>query len=151
MSGTLGDNEVPKNIVKLLKFFIDTKRYGLVDRMALALSPESVETALYDMLRLVDSLEQRRIVVRIVADKDKEYTISCCEYSEELGYGIRGVVKEVIQGPGELVDKSIYCAPCPPKPTRTELIDFLRKVHEDITIARKASILAFGLEHGGEK
>lgn len=146
---TISEDKVPKSIVKLLKFFIDTNRYGLVDRMALALSPESVETALYDMLRLVDSLEQHRIIVKI-ATGNKEYTTSCCEYGEDLGYGMKGVVKEVIQGPGNLENKSIYCVPCPPKPTRNELAEFLEKVREDLTIARKASILAFGYESGGE-
>lgn len=150
MADTIDDIKVPKNIVKLLKFFIDTNRYGLVDRMALALSPESVETALYDMIRLVDSLKQRRIIVKIATD-NKEYTTSCCEYGEDLGYGIKGIIREVIQGPEDLRNKSIYCVPCPPKPTRSELTDFLKKVHEDLTIARKATILAFGHESGGEK
>lgn len=136
------------NIIELVRYFAKTYRYGVLDRMALAMGPESVEAALYDMLRLVDSLYARKIRVKIVTEDNKEYSsISCCEYGEDLGYGIKGVVKEVHE-PKELEssykDKRIYCAPCPPIPYESEIRDFLSDVEKDPSIARKVVLLSCG-------
>ncbi len=129
------------NIIKTIKYFIDTKRYGVVDRMALAMSPESVETALYDMLRLIDSLEARSIRVKIKV-KDKDYEVKCCEYGDKLGYGIHGLVLDAERE--DLNGKNIYCMPCPPRPSVSEITSFLETVNKDPSIARKLVIKAFG-------
>ncbi len=138
-----------RNIIGLVKYFIDTKRYGVVDRMALAMGPESVEIALYDMLRLVDSLRGRSSVVKIKGG-GKTYQVRCCEIGRDLGYGIHGVVEEIIEGaPGVSIGDEVYCAPCPPRPSIDELKSFLEKVKQDPSFARKIAIASFGYK-GGE-
>lgn len=143
-----------KGIIGLIRFFVDTYRWGVVDRLALAMGAESIEAALYDMLRLVESLYGRRNRVRIKADK-KVYDTTCCEYGEDLGYGIHGVIEKVYEGNEELKGKKIYCVPCPPRPDELEIKKFLEDIKEDPSIARKIALLSFGRrehkEEGGVK
>lgn len=124
----------------------------MLDRMALAMSSESVEAALYDMLRLIDSLYARKIRVKLKTTEDqKDYTLNCCEYDGELGYGIKGVVEEVYE-PVELKNKyegkPIYCVPCPPKPYESEIRDFLSETEKDPSLARRIVLLSYGFRGG---
>ncbi len=139
-----------KDIIGLVRFFVDTNRWGVIDRMALAMGPESIEAALYDMLRLVESLYARKIRVKIDAN-DKTYEITCCEYGEDLGYGIYGEIKDVYEGPKTLMGQKIYCVPCPPRPSESEINSFLEKIREDPSIARRIALLSFGLRKGHEE
>ncbi len=141
-----------ENIVKIIKYFIETKRYGPVDRMAMAMGPEAVEIALYDMLRTISSLYGRSIVVRMRSEKDgKEFTVRCCEYDEDkrLGYGIYGDVVEVLEGQGDLKGK-IQCMPCPRPPREDEVKGFLARVREDPSYARRLVLEAFSIRERGE-
>ena len=89
-------NKYP-GIVEVMKFFIDSQRYNLVDRMAFALSPESIEQAIYDALRIVKSLESTKVYAKIKSG-DKEYILNCCDYGEGQGPGINGI----FVGPSDL-------------------------------------------------
>lgn len=139
----LGTLEEYKNIVGLIRFFVDTYRWGVVDRLALAMGPESIEAALYDMLRLIESLYTRRIKVKIRAG-EKTYNTTCCEYGEKLGYGIHGVVEEVYEGREDLRSQEIDCVPCPPRPSEREIKSFLEAIRRDPSIARKVALLSLG-------
>lgn len=136
------------NIVSIIRYFIKTQRYGPVDRMSYAMSPESVTIALYDMLRTVDSLFARSIVVELHSD-DKIYTVRCCEYDEDerLGYGIKGVAETIKAAPEDVKDKlkgkEIQCVPCPHRPSQEEIKQFLEKVEKDPSYARKIVLEAF--------
>ncbi|MCX8170335.1 MAG: hypothetical protein N3D72_04525, partial [Candidatus Methanomethyliaceae archaeon] len=54
-----------EGVISLLRFFIDDNRYSIVDRIAFALSPESAEVAVLEALRIVKSLMERAVRVRI--------------------------------------------------------------------------------------
>ncbi len=136
-----------ENIIAAIRYFIDTKRYGPVDRMAMAMGSESIEIALYDILRTIDSLYARSILVEIEKD-NKIYKIRCCEYGEDLGFGMKGKIVKIYEGPKELMGKTIYCQPCPPKPHENEIHSFLNDVQEDLSIARKIVLKAFGRRGG---
>jgi len=139
-------------IVDVVKYFIDSKRYGVVDRMALAMNSESVEVALYDMLRLIDSLMSRSVVVRLKSG-EKEYTLRCCEIGDKLGYGVHGAITKVIEGEtGYKEGDKVYCMPCPRNwPTKDEINRFLQAIAEDPFLARKIVLLAFGRRGEKEK
>ena len=137
------------NIVSIIRYFIETRRYGPVDRMAMAMGPESVETALYDILRALDTLYAKSILVKLRTQEGREYSrIRCCEYGENLGYGIKGVIEEVYDGPRELKGQETYCQPCPSKPSESEIKEFLETIDKDLSIARKTVLRAFGRRGG---
>ncbi len=54
-----------KGIVKMLRFFVQTKNFGYVDRIGNALNPEPVEVALLEALRAFRSIRESA-----PADKD---------------------------------------------------------------------------------
>jgi len=141
-------NKYP-GIVEVMKFFIDSQRYNLVDRMAFALSPESIEQAIYDALRIVKSLESTKVYAKIKSG-DKEYILNCCDYGEGQGPGINGIFLEASNK--ALEGKTGYCVPCPAKyPSQDELQSFLNSVRSDLSLARRISILAHGWKSRGEK
>lgn len=117
--------------------------------MALAMGSESVEAALYDMLRLINSLLARCIKIRLSVvrgEETKEYPLICCEYGENLGYGIKGRVLEVYEPKdlkSEYENKEIYCVPCPSIPNESEIRDFLNDVEKDPTLARKIVLMSY--------
>ena len=130
-------------IISLIQFFAETNRWGMIDRMALAMSPDSVETALYDMKRLARSLDARKIRVKIVV-REKTYELYCCEYGEDLGYGMYGHVETVLEGPKTYEGKKIYCVPCPRIPSSEETENFLNEVRKDLSLARRVALIGLG-------
>lgn len=142
------------NLVDLVRYFAKTYRYSVLDRMALAMSPESVEAALYDMLRLLNSLLARSIRVKLQVVKDKEVireysSITCCEYGRNLGYGIKGIVTEVHEPKEretEYKNETIYCVPCPLIPNESEIKEFLCDVEKDPSIARRIVLMSYGFK-----
>ncbi len=133
-------------IIGLLRFFIESGRYSIVDRIANATSPAAIKASLYEALRIANSLKARsiRIALRTKTSQgeEKTYQLQCCEYGEELGYGIQGVVEGLLEGPEDLKGARIYCIPCPPIPSEEELRGFLEKISKDVSIAKEVAILA---------
>lgn len=139
------------NLIDLIRYFVRTHRYGVLDRMALAMGPESIQAALYDMLRLVNSLSNRSIKIKLQVVKDKEVKeyspITCCEYGKDLGYGIKGTVVEVYEPKSresEYKNETIYCVPCPSIPSESEIKEFLGEVEKDPSFARRIVLVSYG-------
>jgi len=137
-------------IISLIQFFAETNRWGVVDRLATSMSPEGVETALYDMERLVRSLLPRRIKIRIKS-REKTYELYCCEYGDKLGYGIYGEVSEVLEGPSSIKNEKIFCVPCPLIPSEEEVDDFLKEVRSNPSLARRLALIGLGTRGKGEE
>lgn len=141
-----------EGIIDMLRFFAESRRLGVIDRVGLALSTDAIREALYEALRTIRALEQRRATFKLRLD-DKEYTITCCDYDElEEGQvcpsSICGRVDDVIsRDPGlqRYRNKTIWCARCPKIPDESELIKFFRVLEDPITglkLAREVSALA---------
>ena len=131
-------------IVSLLRFFAESRRYGVIDRISYALNYESVREALIDAFRIIESLKDRSITARIrvgEGSEQKEYTVRCCDYGEGEGPGINGVFVECDDE--SLKEKEGWCVPCPDKlPDEEEVKRFLEEVKRDVTIAKDVAILA---------
>lgn len=141
-----------KGVISLLRFFIDDRRYGVVDRLAFALSPESAETSILEALRIINSLRERSIRAKMRRggnEKEKEYTVICCDYGEGEGPGILGVFVEAERE--ELKNKLGYCVPCPLTPSEEELNNLIMDLRNDLTIGRRLAILAYGLREKREE
>ena len=132
-----------KEVISLLRFFVETGRYSIVDRIAYATSPSAIRASLYEALRIVRSLKAGSLTARIRVGEDKIYDhIECCEYGEDLGYGVKGLVEEIYSGSKEYKGKTIYCAPCPGIPDEAELSDFLEESDRNTDVAKEIAILA---------
>ncbi|MEM1983566.1 MAG: hypothetical protein QXZ63_07920 [Sulfolobales archaeon] len=138
-----------EGIISLLRFYIDDYRYSLVDRIAFALSPESAETAVLEALRIIKSLMERAVKVKIRTDDGKVYSLTCCDYGEGEGPGILGEFIETSKP--ELRGRRGYCVPCPLVPSSQELEEVINELRRDLTVGRKLAILAYGYRKGSEK
>lgn len=119
------------SIADLLRFFVETERYGIIDRIGNAVSPAAVKQALFEALRIVRSLKGTSKKGKV---NDKVY--ECCEY---------GDIKEGKHHPGleaAIDGKRQYCVPCPRIPSEDEVREFLEDVERDIDVAREVAILA---------
>lgn len=139
------DKQIEKKyskIIDLLRFFVETGRFSIVDRIANATSSTATMSALYEALRIVRSLTPRASRIRIVTDNGKSYEVMCCEYGEDLGVGIKGRVEKVLAGDKKLLQKTIYCVPCPILPSEDEVREFLAKAKENMEVAKEVAVLA---------
>ena len=145
----ISEEELSKKYVgtiSLLRFFIEDNRYSVVDRIAFALSPESAEVALLEALRIVRSLMERSVKVRIRTNENKFYSVVCCDYGLDEGPGITG---EFIEADSpEVKGKKGYCVPCPMLPSAEELEELISELRKDLTIGRRLAILAYGYRRG---
>lgn len=141
-----------EGIIDTLRFFAESRRLGVIDRVGLALSTDAVREALYEALRTIRALEQRKATFKLVLG-DKEYTVTCCDYDElEEGQvcpsSICGKVTSVVSGgPGlqRYINKTVWCAPCPKIPDESELNRFFQALEDPIgglKLAREVSALA---------
>lgn len=143
----MGSDYFP-GIVSLLRFFSESRRYGVIDRISYALNPESVREALIDAFRIVESLQDRAIHVKIKVkvkteegEQEKVYTVRCCDYGEGKGPGINGIFVEC-EDPS-LVGKSGWCVPCPSSlPNEEEVKRFIEAVKKDVRVAKDVALLA---------
>lgn len=124
------ESERFEKIVRMLKFYADLNYYSLIDRLAYAISPTSVEMAITDALRTLRSLWYS---AKLVKDESTDEEKRCCYYevveeSEECKIGFRV--------------KNYCCLPCPPIPSHEEVEAFLSAVRRDISVAHKTAALA---------
>jgi len=128
-------------IISLLRFFAESRRYGVIDRISYALNYESVREALTDAFRIVESLRDRAITAKIRVEGGKEYTVSCCGYGEGEGPGINGIFIECQDK--SLEGKRGWCVPCPERlPDEEEVKRFLEEVKRDPSIAKDVALLS---------
>lgn len=137
-----------KCLIELLKYFVRSRRYGIVDRIATALSAESILQALYEAVRSIESARDRAIKATIKVETRegiKRYTVTCCDYGEGEGPGITGTFEESSEK--GLIKKKGYCVPCPiciPEEVEiNKFIEIVRSGVEGLSIAKKVAILAY--------
>ena len=119
-------------LVDVLRFFVRTRSYTVVDRLGFALSPDVAREALTEALRVLRSLRGSALVVESGGRE-----VVCCEWdTPEDGrcpYGYEGVkVDGVVRGPGDLKGM-VCCVRCPPEPPE----DVVAKAFECIGDARE--------------
>jgi len=136
-------------IVDVLGVFARMGAYGLVDRIAGALTPEAVEHALYDAMRSLNALMRQAAVVKI---EDRDRPARIVDWTEKLDdpkYQLaeEGKVVEVIEGPFELRGKRIRYIRVPEYlPSQEKLNNFVSQVREKgfegLSLARRIALLA---------
>lgn len=127
-----------ETIISLLRFYIDTKQYSIVDRLAYATSPATARYALYEAVRQAQSARDRAIVATYKPkDSEKEYREVMCCYYEEMEGGSCDV-----GFPAQSGDKVYCCVPCPPIPDSNALASVLDAIERDISVATKLAALA---------
>jgi CRISPR type I-A-associated protein Csa5 len=136
-------------IVDVLGVFARMGAYGLVDRIAGALTPEAVEHALYDAMRSLNALMRQAAVIKI---EDRDRPVKIVDWTEKLDdpkYQLaeEGKVVEVIEGPFELRGKRIRYIRVPDYlPSQEKLNNFVSQVREKgfegLSLARRIALLA---------
>ena len=141
-----------KGIIDTLRFFAESRRLGVVDRVGLALSTDAVREALYEALRTIKALEQRKVTFKLKSG-EREFEVTCCEYDElEEGQACPsstcGKVVELVSGDltaRKYRGKTVWCSPCPRIPDEEELNRFFQALEDPfhgLRLAREVSALA---------
>lgn len=137
---TSSEYEKYRGVISLLRFFIEDRKYSVVDRIANALTPEAVIQALYDAERIVESLREKALEAEISVG-EKTYSVICCDYGEGKKAGISGVA--VKASDPRYVNKEIWCVRCPLTPSQKEIEDLIDKVKNNIGLAKELALLAY--------
>lgn len=136
-----------QGIIDVLSVFAKMGAYGVIDRIAGALTPEAVEHALYDAMRSLSALTRQVVIVKI----ENKGEVKLIDWTEELDnpkYQLAeiGKVIDVIMGSKELRGKEIRYIRLPPLPGQDELNEFFKCVREGgfegLSLARKVALLA---------
>ncbi|MEM2693798.1 MAG: hypothetical protein QXW56_09985 [Nitrososphaerota archaeon] len=140
--------ESVSGIVNLLRFFVESERYSVVDKFANALSPETVSQALYEALRIARTLEKQEVVVTIKDERTgKTYTIPCWEIGRVSAPGrypgMVGKLVEVLKGDVRIEPgATVYCVRRGEIPSEDEVNRLLS--HEDpVKLAKLIAIQAY--------
>lgn len=140
-----------RGIVSLLRFFAETGRYNVLDRIGFAQNPEAVEESIYEAIRTVRALERRAEMLKLKLDGDvREF--ECLEY-EKIGPGApcNGVRGRLAERKGNLEEGSEVCCHTRPLiPGEDELGRFYRILHgleeceiDGLDLAKQLAALAF--------
>ena len=152
-TGTPRPEDFP-GLIRVMRFFVESKRYNIVDRLGFAQSQLAVEQAIYEALRTIRVLRGRAVRVELggVGREGRTLTLTCLEYSDDEDdvrtcMGVRGRVNRVISGPGEeLAGRTICCVPDSGDVSEDELRRFfeeVRKGEEGLLLAKEIAALAF--------
>lgn len=131
--------EESQKVISLLRYFVDTKQYSVVDRLAYAVSPDVAKYALYDAIRQIRSAKDRSRQA-----KTEKGAVECC-YWEELSKEAQGGQAEAECDVGFRVtidNKPHCCVPCPMIPGEEELNKVIERIEEDVSYAAKLAALA---------
>lgn len=138
-------------LIEALSVFAKMGAYGVIDRIAGALTPEAVEHALYDALRGLNAMMRQAAQVRVKVG-DREEVINIVDWSERLDdprfqLAEEGEVVEVLRGPKELEGKRVKFVRAPSTfPSSDEVDDFIAKVRErgfeGLSLARRVALMA---------
>lgn len=130
--------------MSLLRFFVESRRYSVVDRVSYALNYESVREALADAFRIVESLRDgsawARIRVKREDGGEREIELTCCEYGKGEGPGVNGEFVDCSDE--DMRGERGWCVPCPHVPDEREVNEFMELVKEDINVAKDVALLA---------
>jgi len=140
-----------QGIIDVLGVFAKTGAYGVIDRIAGALTPEAVEHALYDAMRSLNAMMRQAVIVKINVDNE-ENIVKLVDWTEDLNdpkYQLadKGRISEVITGPNELRGRIVRFVRLPEKlPSQEEIDTFLKEVKEKgfegLSIARRVALLS---------
>lgn len=141
-----------EGIVGLLGFFARRGKYGVLDRIGHAQSPEPVITAIYEAMRTVNALAARPTRVRgRHARKGEEVGLTCIDYDT---FNTKEDLLDYCQSWPVIVDPEqakrlggefVCCYTKPRMPTDEELREFFRclKTPEGVSLAKQLATLAF--------
>ncbi|WP_309493146.1 hypothetical protein [Candidatus Hecatella orcuttiae] len=138
-----------QEVVDVLGVFARMGAYGLIDRIAGALTPEAVEHALYDAMRSLNALIRQASIVKI---ENKDEPMKIVDWTEKLDdprYQLaeEGKVVEVISGSTELRGKRVRYVKVPDYlPSQEKLDSFVSQVKEKgfegLSLARRVALLS---------
>mgnify|MGYP000123672436 CR=1 FL=1 len=146
-SQTYVEKKTFQGIIDVLSVFAKTGAYGVIDRIAGALTHKAVEHALYDAIRSLNAMIRQAITVKIKVD-DEEKELKIIDWTTNLDdprYQLADKGK-VIEGPAEIKGRTIRYVSVPEPPSQEEIDDFLREVKErgfeGLSIARRVALLS---------
>lgn len=148
-------------LVSLLRFFAESGRVNVLDRLGFAQSPVAVREAIYEALRTARVLSSNAVRARIKVKRfregktvEEELETVCADYSvgdspEDVAgcMAIRGVVTWS-EAPSRIPPGKWACCTPPPRiPGEDELKRFFSILEEDpvkgLTLAKELASLAF--------
>lgn len=141
-----------KGLISMLKFFADSGRVNILDRIGFAQSPVAVKEAIYEAMRIIDALSRSPVRVRVkVGPNDDERELECIEYEEmESERGVcRGVKGKVVKSSSPRIPEgsTICCYLKPMRPSQEELDKLFTLLNEDpltgLNKAKEIASLAF--------
>jgi len=139
--------EAFQGIINVLSVFAKTGAYGVIDRIAGALTHEAVEHALYDAVRSLNAMMRQAITVKIKTN-DKTEKVKIVEWTTNLDDPRYQLADkgEVIEGPTDIKGKTIRYVSVPDLPNQEEIDNFLKEVKErgfeGLSIARRIALLS---------
>ncbi len=154
-----------QGLISLLRFFAETGRFNVLDRMGLAQSPVAVREAVYEAIRTVRALERRqtrltlRVKIRRDGEETRELTFDCLEYEEVEStgecLGVQGELVRAEGAPGLSEGALVCCHPKPRVPGEEELERFFEALDSPwgLDLAKEVAALAFSFhskKRGGE-
>ncbi|MCU7786884.1 type I-A CRISPR-associated protein Csa5 [Pyrobaculum sp. 3827-6] len=125
------------SVVSLLRFYVDTKQYSVVDRLAYATSPATAEYALYEAIRQIRSAKDRSIIAKRRRE-EKEEEVECCYYEVKKEGGEECEVGFEVEHNGV----KYCCVTCPLIPREDELEKIVKAIESDLSVAAKLAALA---------
>lgn len=138
-------------IVGVLRVYARLGAFGVIDRIAGALTPEAVEQALYDALRGMNAMIRQATRVKVKIN-EREEVLDIIDWSEKLDdprlqLAEEGSVIDVIKGPAELKGKRVKFVRAPTMlPSEDSVSSFLRAVKErgfeGLSLAREVALKA---------
>ena len=146
-----------RGIASVLGVLVATGNYSIVDRIANALNPNSVEQALYDALRTVDAMRRRAVKVKVKVDGTTE-EVEIVDWTTDLEdprYR-KAEVGELVEvppdAPAELAEvarreesRKIRFVRSPEMPSQEEIRRFLSEVRrgmEGLRTSREVAMMA---------
>lgn len=154
-----------KGLISMLKFFADSGRVNVLDRIGFSQSPTAVREAIYEAVRTIDVLSRNPLRVRIAVEASsrkegekeeaREVTLEleCLDYEvvedKSSLLGCRGVTGKVIESSSPRVSPGslICCYTRPLLPSQEELDKLFRLLDEDpmtgLNRAKEIASLAF--------
>jgi len=145
----MGEN-VEMEVSEFLRFFVDTRQYSIVDRIAYALSIDAAIAALYDAIRSVRALRDAAVQALYKRKNEDgnevEVSVLCCYWEEcsEKTQSNEKCCKVGFFAVNKETGKGGCCVVCPSIPTEEQISEFIKLVKSDIAALQRVGAIAMG-------
>ena len=134
------------HLIDTLRYFVATRRFGVVDRLGFAQSADAVREAIYEAIRTVRAAKYaaERVKLRV---KDKEFEVTCLELEKVEDGSCTDLEGVLVEGKPELKGARVCCIRDVMLPSEEELEKLFEILREDpekgVSLAKEIAALAF--------